>query len=84
MRLAFVIILWFEAAICACVAGVYAISGSTMVDDPTKLLVVQAKAILLGFMPWLIAYAGTRILYSFPLDLFAAWRLCCGGGREAE
>ena len=83
MKLGIVIVLWFEAAICACIAGLYAVSGTAMAEDPVKILVVHTKAILLGFMPWLVAYAGTRVLFGFRMDLLTAWRECCGG-KETE
>ena len=63
MRIIAITLLWLVAGACAIAAGVYAVIASNMVDDTERVLVIHAKAIIMGFVPWLVAYGGTRVLY---------------------
>ena len=64
MRVVFLAtILWFIAGICALSAAVYGLIGFLLTSDDMDLLVVYARSMALGFLPWLAAYALTRVLY---------------------
>ena len=55
--------LWLLAGLCAFSAAVYGLIGFLLTSDDTALLVVYARSMSLGFLPWLAAYALTRVLY---------------------
>ena len=61
--------MWLVAGMFAFAAAVYAIVGFIVTEEEQKLLVVYARAMTMGFLPWLAAYAGTRVLYGVEATL---------------
>ena len=55
--------IWCVVGLCAILSTAYVAAGILLADSVDELTAIYVTAMPLGFLPWLIGYAATRVLY---------------------